>query len=146
VSNARCSLVARAEAHFARIGGPPMPMPGVVSQGFMLKTLGQVCSDHKPPLTGLLSQSQAFLADLKDEKQPLLTHLMKYGIAKTAPEKAHLSQDWFNAATGWWPHAQPLEPLTRHRLIKPPAVTARHSDTGVARKWRLPLAAYWLCQ
>ena len=82
-----------------------MPMPGVVSQGFMLKTLGQVCSDHKPPLTGLLSQSQAFLADLKDEKQPLLTLLMKYGIAKTAPEKAHLSQDWFNAATGWWPQA-----------------------------------------
>ena len=78
-----------------------MPMPGAVSQGLILKTLSEVCSDYKPPLTGLLSQSQAFLADLKDEKQKLLALFIKYGIAKTEAEQEHLSQDWFNVSTGW---------------------------------------------
>ena len=122
-----------------------MPMPGVVSQGFILKTLGEVCSDHKPPLTGMLSQSQAFLADLKDEKQKLLALFIKYGIAKAEAEQEHLSQDWFNALTGWWPQAQPLEPLIRHGLIKALEVAARDPDTGAERKPRLSIAAYWIC-
>src|SRR5437870_11952297 len=110
-----------------------MPMPGAVSKGFILKSLGDVCNDHKPQLKGSLSTSDAFLKDLKDEKQPLLSIFGKYGVAKTDAEKEHLNKDWFNETTGWWPHAQPVEPIIRQGLIKALEVAARDPDTGAER-------------
>lgn len=78
----------------------------------------------------------AIVADLRGSKN--LVNLGKqHGFILTPLEERHVRHDWLNeSGTGWWKHAQPIEPILRAGLVK---------AFEMARDLKLPVAAYWIC-
>lgn len=101
-------------------------MPEVIAKGPILKRLEGRYRER--------AKLQERIDALKDMSEDLATLGRKRGVL-TETEAKHLRDDWFSK-TGWWPRAQPIEPLVRWGLI-----TALEE----AVKRNLPLDAYWVC-